>query len=116
MKRTVNPLYSEIGARISRLRRGKGMTQAQLSEDLDITVKHLSECERGLTTLSLEKLILLCDILDTDMEYLVRGNDLTGKMIEIPDCIMEYLRSDDQRQRDLIQEYLKMFIRIQSDN
>lgn len=49
MKRKVNPVYENIGIRVSQLRHKCHLTQAQLSEKLDITVKHLSEAERGIT-------------------------------------------------------------------
>ncbi|MCM1551342.1 MAG: helix-turn-helix domain-containing protein [Butyrivibrio sp.] len=113
MKRQVNPMYLDIGIRISRLRREKGLTQAQLSELLDITNKHLSESERGLTSLSLDKMIHLCDILNTDMEYLVRGNDITKHSVDIPDYIMELLRSNNPKHKKLIQDYFQMLKRIQ---
>lgn len=115
MKRKVNTTYLDIGTRISQLRRKKGLTQSQLSEQLDITNKHLSESERGLTSLSLDKMILLCDILDTDMEYLIRGNDITKHSVEIPDYIMELLRSDNPKHQELIQDYFQMFKRIQNN-
>ena len=52
-----------IGSRISGLRRLNGMTQEQLAEKLDITVKHVSSVERGQSSLSLEKLVDLSEIL-----------------------------------------------------
>lgn len=115
MKRQVNPMYLGIGTRIAQLRHKRGLTQAQLSEQLDVTVKHLSESERGLTSLSLDKMMLLCDILNTDMEYLIRGNDITKHSVDIPDYIMELLRSDNPHQRKLIQDYFQMFIRIKDE-
>lgn len=115
MKRTANPLYMEIGTRISQLRHKRKLTQAQLSEQLNITVKHLSESERGLTSLSLEKLVLLCQILDTDMEYLIRGNDITKHAVDIPDYIMSILQSDDDSKKKLLQDYFLMYKRI-NDN
>lgn len=114
MQRAMNPLYLDMGNRISHLRRKHKLTQAQLSEQLDITVKHLSEVERGLTSLSLEKLVRLCDILNTDMEFITRGNDITKHSVDIPDYIMDFLKSNDERQRQLIQDYLEMFIRIRN--
>jgi transcriptional regulator with XRE-family HTH domain len=113
MKRKVNPIYLDIGIRISQLRRKNRFTQAQLSELLDITSKHLSESERGLTSLSLDKMILLCDILNTDMEYLVRGNDITKHSVDIPDYIMDILHSDNPNHKKLLQDYFQMFKRIQ---
>ena len=115
MKRIANPLYVEIGGRISHLRHKRKLTQAQLSEQLDITIKHLSESERGLTSLSLEKLVLLCQILDTDMEYLIRGNDITKHAIDIPDYIISILLSDDIRQKKLLQDYFLMYKRIRDN-
>lgn len=115
MQRAANPLYVDIGSRISNLRHKRKLTQAQLSEQLDITVKHLSESERGLTSLSLEKLVLLCTILDTDMEYLIRGNDITKHAVDIPDYIMSILQSDDVRQKKLLQEYFFMYKRIRDN-
>lgn len=112
MQRTSKPLYWAIGTRISDLRRKRNLTQNQVAEQLDISIKHLSEVERGLTSLSLEKLVTLCSILDTDMEYLVRGNDITKHAVDIPDHIMTYLRSNDARQKKLIQDYFQMFKRI----
>ena len=105
----------EIGTRISQLRHKRKLTQAQLSEQLNITVKHLSESERGLTSLSLEKLVLLCQILDTDMEYLIRGNDITKHAVDIPDYIMSILQSDDDSKKKLLQDYFLMYKRI-NDN
>ena len=52
-------LYQDIGKRIAKLRKENKMTQSQLAEILDISVKHVSEIERGITCLSLEKLNLL---------------------------------------------------------
>lgn len=48
-------LYQDIGKRIAKLRKENKMTQSQLAEILDISVKHVSEIERGITCLSLEK-------------------------------------------------------------
>ena len=112
MHRTQNPLYVDIGLRISTLRHRHKLTQAQLAEQLDITVKHVSEVERGLTCLSLDKMVYLCDILETDMEFLTRGNDITKHALDIPDDILEMFTSNDSDQRQLLLEYLRMFQKI----
>ena len=64
-------LSTGIGKRIKTLRMIQHMNQEQLAEELDITVKHMSEVERGKSLLSLEKLVYLADILDCDMNYLI---------------------------------------------
>jgi len=54
-----------FGANLKRYRKEKHLSQEQLSEKVDISVKHLSKIERGLTFVSaelLEKLSLHLDI------------------------------------------------------
>ena len=53
----MNVLYQEIGGRIQELRRLHHLTQEDLAEKLDVSVKHISSVERGTSSLSLEKLI-----------------------------------------------------------
>ena len=43
-------LYAQIGQRIVQIRRSNNLTQYQLAEMLDISVKHCSAIERGKST------------------------------------------------------------------
>lgn len=63
----------DMGLRIKELRKSLKYTQEQMSEMLDISVKHFSEVERGLTGLSIENLIKLSNILNVTIDYLVKG-------------------------------------------
>lgn len=112
----MNSLYIDIGSRIAQLRHENRLTQAQLAEKLDISIKHMSECERGITCLSLEKLVLLCEILSTDMDYLIRGIDHRAEEeADIPGYIVELFRSDDEAQKKLLQEYFLLFKKIREN-
>lgn len=109
----MNALYKEIGHRISTLRQENKITQAQLAEKLDISVKHCSEVERGLSCLSLEKLIALCSILSTDLDYLIRGIDKRNLSdSNIPIFVYELFNSNDTQKIELLHDYLIMFKRI----
>ena len=66
-------LYADIGFRIKELRRIHHMTQDQLAEFMDISIKHMSSVERGMSSLSLEKLIQICEVLDCSLDYLIIG-------------------------------------------
>ena len=68
-------LYAKIGQRIVQIRHANNLTQYQLAEMLDISVKHCSAIERGKSSLSLEKMIDLCDIFwpDFDNEELYKA-------------------------------------------
>ncbi len=63
----------QIGMRLKQLRKEKGFTQEQVAELLDISQKHYSEVERGLTGLSVKHLIQISDILAVSLDYLLKG-------------------------------------------
>ena len=110
-------LHKNIGQRIALLRQENHITQAQLAELLDISIKHCSEVERGLACLSLEKLVALCSILSTDLDYLVRGIDRRpSEETNIPSYITKIFDTEDYNQKELLQEYLLLFKKISEQN
>lgn len=111
----MNQLYKNIGNRISALRHNKKITQVQLAELLDISVKHCSSVERGLSCLSIEKLVLLCDILDTNLDYLIRGMDTNTQSQQIPNFILETYNGTDEKMIQLLDEYIAFFKRLTSE-
>lgn len=106
-------LRKQIGQRISLLRQENHLTQAQLSEILGISIKHCSEVERGVASLSLEKLVLLCPILSTNLDYLVRGmEERSPADVSIPSYIAQIFGTEDSYEKELLQEYLLLFKKI----
>lgn len=65
----------EFGKRIRELRRKVGLTQEQLSEELNISVEQLRKMECGTRTTSLEGLISLAMYFDVSTDYLLMGRD-----------------------------------------
>ena len=109
----MNTLHKDIGQRIALLRQENHITQAQLAEKLDISVKHCSEVERGLSCLSLEKLVSLCSILSTNLDYLIRGIDnRTSEESAIPAYLLEIFRTGDSYEKECLQDYLRLFKKI----
>lgn len=108
----MDTLYSEIGRRIATLRQQNHLTQAQLAEKLDISIKHCSEVERGLSCFSLDKLIALCSILSTDMDYLIRGIDTHNHIPSIPSYLFQIIQSDDTQAKELLEDYILLFKKI----
>jgi len=47
-------LKSDLGARVRALRKGRGLSQAELAEKCEVTVEHISGIERGSRAPSLE--------------------------------------------------------------
>ena len=96
-------LYKRIGKKIATLRKENSMTQEQLAEKLSITVKHCSSVERGLSSLSLEKLIYVADLFDVSLDYLVR--DFSDEEQEyIPQICLELFKDADNKERLLLKE------------
>lgn len=57
-----------IGARIKKIRTGKGITQEQLAEKIDINPKYLSSIERGKENPTLDILIKIARSLDVNLD------------------------------------------------
>ena len=67
---------SELGERLSKLRRDKGMTQEELSVLIGMSRTHLSNLEAPgkVTSISLEKLFTIADVLDVPPAYLLSAD------------------------------------------
>ena len=89
----------EMGKRLKIRRKQQHLTQEQLAEHLNISVKHYSEAERGLVGLSVENLIKVSEILGISLDYLLKGISIDypipGRMLEIyqncPESKKKYL-------------------------
>lgn len=66
-----NPI--ETGKRIHKCRKTKHFTQEQAAESLNISIKHYSEIERGITGLSFELFIKICEIYSVSADFLLFG-------------------------------------------
>lgn len=104
--------YSDIGTRIKELRKTHKMTQEDLADELDVTPKHISSVERGVASLSLEKLVDICDVLDCSLDYLVLGKSPAGDNTYIPDTIIETFRSGSDKEKALLSEYLNLYAKM----
>lgn len=111
----MSSLNEEIGKRISHLRKEHDMTQEQLAEKLDISIKHCSCVERGTASLSLERFIDLCDILDTNLDYLIRGN-AADKNSKIPPSLIKSFSCATEEELSILKEYWNLYLKIKSGN
>lgn len=112
-------LNASIGSRIAKLRKEHKLTQEQLAEKLDISIKHCSSVERGLSCLSLEKLIDVSNLFDVSLDYLIKGNPTVEKSVDcvyfdLPQSIVSIMSSRDKTEIDLLQEYLRLYTKIRN--
>lgn len=96
--------YKEIGKRVKKARRDKGITQEKLAEMIEISVPHMSNIETGKTRLSFLLLFELVVALDVTADML-----LTGRVSErdkqhsvVLKEVDEILSDCSDRQADLI--------------
>lgn len=60
-----------LGQNIKKYRQEKNMTQNELAEYADLSREYIADIERGLKNISLRKLYIIADILDTKCSDLV---------------------------------------------
>lgn len=101
-----------MGQRLRSCRLSSGLTQERLSELLDISVKHYSEVERGITGLSVEKLIQLSNILGISLDYLLKG-DKDSEII--PSQIADIYHSCPQEKLGYFLEVLRNMKKLMED-
>ena len=65
--------YKVLGKRIKAQRIAKGTTQEHFAEHLDVSVGYVSQIERGITKISLDRLATISDYLECEMSDLLEG-------------------------------------------
>ena len=103
-------LKQMIGARIKEIRIKRGITQDQLSEQMEINPKYLSSIERGKENPTLNTLIKICQSLDVELDQIFRFVE-----IEDPDTrkslIMSLLDEASDEELKLAYKILSAIIR-----
>lgn len=110
-------LNTSIGTKITYLRKSNNLTQEQLAEKLDISIKHCSAVERGLSCFSLEKLIEVSNLFDVSLDFLVKDsyyNNESNKCIcdKLPFSIANTFRSGNENEIRLLREYLSLYTKL----
>ena len=117
-------LNASIGSRIAKLRKEHRLTQEQFAEKLDISIKHCSAVERGLSCLSLEKLIEVSNLFDVSLDYLIKGKTsisdyaidytIDYESSDLPSSILSIISSRNESEINLLQEYLRLYTKIRN--
>lgn len=92
-----------MGFRISTQRRKLNMTQEELAEKVDVSVKHISAIETGRTKANIVLLYDIANCLDVTIDYFTFGIVKKNKLDEIE----EYLRECTDEEVDTIKVMVK---------
>ena len=85
--------YKAIGRRIACYRKKLSMTQATLSEELDVSESYISQIERGSAKVSLSRLDEISEILEVDLPFLLSDEVTVSDVpinIEIHEIIKDW--------------------------
>lgn len=79
------------GKRIKNLRRGKGLTQEQLANRLDITDRYIRSIEAGKRNASLDLLVELSELFDVSLDYIILGKHARAQIKAELQSVLESL-------------------------
>lgn len=96
-----------LGIRIRNGRRALHISQSQLAEQINLSVPYISLLENGKKNPSLECLIVIADILNLSLDYLLFGVDSQSQLCQNPklQSLLSDCSSHDQK---LLLEHLQM--------
>ena len=79
----------ESAKRIKELRKAHGYTQEVLAEIIGISCRTYQGIESGRHSTSIETLVVLSEVLDSSLDYIVTGTEYEGEIVkkleELPD-------------------------------
>ncbi|OUN35762.1 helix-turn-helix domain-containing protein [Lachnoclostridium sp. An76] len=102
--------YRLLGDRIRQQRRNKGRTQENFAEYLNVSVGYISQIERGITRVSLERLVDISHYLDCSISLLLDGTDITERNYlesEFNELFQQLSNSEKKTVTLLLKEYIR---------
>lgn len=89
---------TDFAARLSALRKDRGMTQEGLAEALNISLEYLSKMERGKRKPSIDLIVAMAYYFHVSTDYLLMGKDhemvdSRTKLIDVITQLSEILKS-----------------------
>lgn len=73
-----NEIRKEFGKRIKYFRQKRHLTQKEMAAKLEVALSQYNKYEYGLHFPPIEKLVLLADLFDTTIDYLITGSRSDG--------------------------------------
>jgi len=107
--------FNQIGRRVKEIRRVKGMSQAELAEQIDMSVPYISLIETATKKASLSTLILIANALGVTVDALLNGNQ-TNDSIEYYCDLVQLINDCNNYERRIIFEIASTTKRSLRDN
>lgn len=74
-------MMKDVGRKIKELRTNNNLTLSDLSSRLGLSIGYLSQLERGLTTVAIDTLDNVSEVLGVDLSYFLVNSNVNKKMI-----------------------------------
>jgi len=100
-------IYSNLGQKIRETRIERGYTQEQLGEKIDSTGSYIGQIERGERNASMEKIVLIAEVLNISIDYLT-GNFSFNEAEGIDKKIANELKSFTNKQKEFMIDIIKI--------
>ncbi len=71
--------YKTLGKRIKFYRKQMHITQEQMAEQLDLSLSFISQIERGVTKMSLDTFVDICDLIDCPASDLIEQSTIPNE-------------------------------------
>ena len=68
--------YNKVGGRIAKRRKELGLKQYEVCEKINVNYKYISNLETGRSAPSLELIMSLCEVLQTNPDYFLVGTEI----------------------------------------
>ena len=101
------PLNTQIGKRLRDRREYLEISREKLCENVNISPQFLSEVERGVKGLSVDKFLALCEGLGLSADFALRGRESLSDVSPI----IEMLATLNQSYIPLAEDMLKTFLK-----
>lgn len=101
--------YKAMAKRMSKIRKEKGMTQAQLAEKAGLTNNYISNIETQHSIPSLETLVKICAALEVTPNDLLIGSVQTSNEYLLDDSFEKFLQCTPKEKR-LINKFIVAFL------
>lgn len=101
--------YENLGKNIKYYRKQQKLTQEQLAENLELSVGFISQIERGITKMSLDTLIEICDSLDCSAGELLE-HARSKNIPEISDDFFLLFDKLPKKEQNLFYHMLKTYV------
>ena len=109
-------LLKELGRRIQKARKEKGLTQQEIADQSNFSLTHVQSCERGVKNPSFEVLRAFCKVLNLSLDSLMNldlpedeqaANDMRQLYLSCPPAARKVLLNSTRALADELKEMVQ---------